>query len=180
MNFQRVTFPNSYFSKQQLFQTVTFTDFSQTNKYVFTVWVCCGLGLLGLCIHTHALRVNYVCIAVYPHPGLPGVPGDLEVIGQRSDGNESTIVDLRWSPPEDTGGVTLDRYTLTITSSSPPPTFLSRTILTNDTTYTVTLPSNMTYNMAVTASNCAGTGLARSELLNLSFSKYSSTGSYFK
>ena len=147
------------------------------------MWVCCGLGLLGLCIHTHALRVNYVCIAVYPHPGFPRVPGDLEVIGQRSDGNDCTIVDLRWSPPEDTGGVTLDHYTLTITSSSPPPPFLLLTILTNDTTYTVTLPSNMTYNMTVTASNCVGTSLGRSELLNVSFSKckdYSITGSYFK
>ena len=124
------------------------------------------------------LRVNYVCII---SSGLPGVPGDLEVIGQRSDLNESTIVDLRWSPPEDTGGVTLDHYTLTITSSSPPP-FLPLTILTNDTTYTVTLPSNMTYNMTVTASNCAETSLGRYELFNLSFSKYeeySITGSYF-
>ena len=107
------------------------------------------------------------------------MPGDLEVIGQRSDGNESTIVDLRWSPPEDTGGVTLDHYTLTITSLSPPPLVLPLTILTNDTTYTVTLPSNMTYNMAVTASNCAGTSLGRSELLNLSFSKAVKTAANF-
>ena len=121
--------------------------------------------------------------ALYPHSGLPGVPGDFEVIGQSSDGNESTFVDLRWSPPEDTGGVTLDHYTLTITSPFPSPPFLPLTILTNDTTYTVTLPSNMTYNMMVIASNCAGMSLARSELLNVSFSKckeYSITGSYFK
>ena len=128
------------------------------------------------CILSHMylmpLFIRFCLYHNYSHSGLPGVPGDLEVIGQRSDGNESTIVDLRWSPPEDTGGVTLDHYTLTITSSSPPPPFLPLTILTNDTTYTVTLPSNMTYNMTVTASNCAGTSLGRSELLNLSFSKF--------
>ena len=124
-----------------------------------------------ICINFDALIRFCLYHNYYSHSGLPGVPGDLEVISQRSDGNESTIVDLRWSPPEDTGGVTLDHYTLTITSPSPPLPFLPLTILTNDTTNTVTLPSNMTYNMAVTASNCAGTSLGRSELLNLSFSK---------
>ena len=125
-------------------------------------------------ISTERVKHTIILTASYPHSGPPGVPADLEVIFQKSDGNDCTVVDLRWSPPGDTGGVTLDHYTLTLTSPPPPP-FLPLTILTNDTTYTVTLPSNMTYNMTVTASNCAGTSLGRSELLNLSFSKCKST-----
>ena len=44
VNFQRVTFPNSYFSKQQLFQTVTFTNMNFLYPTLCSISTNAGSG----------------------------------------------------------------------------------------------------------------------------------------
>ena len=152
----------------------------------------------SVCVYVHVCMEFIYLTICCDTAGTPGVPGNLEIISNSSQENTSTLVQLGWSPPDINGGVDIDNYTLIITPSPPtitpsPPTITPftvdtstispcttpsppslsvtpYTIITTNTTATVSLPSNMTYNMSVRASNCAGTSDA-SELNHIHLSE---------
>ena len=95
--------------------------------------------------------------------GLPGpVPVEVVVTSERRQESGSILVVLSWSPPEESGGMRVD-YNLTLTPS-PPSTASPLTICTTNTTTTITIHTNVTYNVSLEATNCAGTSVNSAEL----------------
>ena len=86
----------------------------------------------------------YCILLGYPSPPLSVTPSN------QLYGHSNVSILLQWDPPVNSGGTSVDNYTITVTGP------VLQELISNGTTATITVEYNEMYTVNIRARNCGG------------------------